>query len=86
MKTTTLRMPVETAALARSLLQHTTAPNLGRLLNDLLIDRARSLVEDRKAMAAHLRAALTDALHRAEAVDLDRPGRVRGHHHPDLIR
>ena len=38
MKTTTLRMPVETAALARALLQHTTAPNLGRLLNDVLID------------------------------------------------
>lgn len=83
MKTTTLRVLVETANLARALLQHTTAPNLGRLLNDVLIDRARSLVEDRKAMPAHRRAALKEALIRAEALDLDRPARVRGHHHPD---
>ena len=53
------------------------------MLNDVLIDRARSLVEDRKAMPAHRRAALKEALIRAEALDLDRPARVRGHHHPD---
>lgn len=86
MKTTTLRVLVETAALARALLQHTTAPNLGRLLNDVLIDRAQSLIEDRKAMPAHRRAALKEALIRAEALDLDRPARVRGHHHPEVAR
>lgn len=85
MKTTTLRMPVETAALARALLAHTTAPNLGRLVNDALIASARAVI-GRQNTAAHRRAALKEALHRAEAVDLDRPARVRGHHHPEVAR